>query len=102
MNEQREAPLWPYPIQVRGLWKYIKSLDEIPSDDLVFEREPTNPVDPNAIVVFSVVGKSKLLWKKIGYVSQYIARKIDDEDLPKRGKILCKEMGSEQGVMIQF
>ena len=99
MDEQREAPLWPYPIQVRGLWNYIKTLDEIPSDDLVFEREPTNPKDPNAIVVLSVVGKIR---KKIGYVSQHIARKISDEDLPKGGKILCREMGSEQGVMVQF
>lgn len=88
--------IWEYPIRVAGISFRVQSMDEV-SDEVLCEREATNPHDPLAVAVYSVSGDKV---KHIGYLPKEIARNIPDHDLPCRGTVVWKSQGSLVGIRI--
>ncbi len=93
--KQNAVRIWEYPIPVVGISFNVKSNEEIPSDDIVCEREPENPKDPNAIAVFVLFDGQR---KKIGYLAKQFAMSIHDRDLPIQGRITWR--APKLGIMI--
>ena len=87
MNIVISHGIWEYPVRVAGTTLYIKSTDALLSDEVEIERDCGNPVDPNAIAVYSVRGTKRI---HVGHLPKEISRGIFDRQLPAKGRVVWK------------
>ena len=100
MNVTLGHSLWEYPLRVVGTSFRIKAITDLLSDDVEIERERSNPIDANAVAVYSV-GQGKRL--HIGYLPKEVGVLLYDRQLPAKGRVVWKtEIMAKPGLRIQI
>jgi len=87
MNFVLGQGIWEYPLRVTGVSFRLKSILDLLSDDVEVERERSNPIDANAVAVYSI-GQGKRI--HIGYLPKEVGVKISDRQLPAKGRVVWK------------
>ena len=87
MNVVMGQGIWEFPLRVVGTTFHLKSIAELLSDDVEVERERSNPIDPNAVAVYSVGGGKRI---RIGYLPKEVGVQIYDRQLPAKGRVIWR------------
>ena len=98
MNLVMGHGIWEYQLRVVGTSYHLKKITDLLSDEVEVEREPSNPIDPHAVAVYSV-GEGKRI--HVGYLPKEVSVQINDRQLPAKGKITWKtEITQKPGLRI--
>jgi len=93
--------IWPVPIRVAGITRYLRRMEDLASDRIVLMREADNRQDTNAIAVFSLRDNDWTDRQKVGYIPKEISANLKTQQFPVWGTVVWKSNRQLPGIRIQ-